>query len=140
VDLGDCFKFVKDNPTGFVATEEGGQPRVRPFTSWFADASGFYFHTSESKRVCKQLHKNPRIEVCFITHKKDLMMRILGSMEFLNEIALKTRLLEERPFLKNIVEGYEDTNLAVIRIPHGEAFFWTLADNLKEAEIPRIEF
>jgi pyridoxamine 5'-phosphate oxidase len=140
VDLGNCFKFIKNNPTGFVATEEGGQPRVRPFTSWFADASGFYFHTSESKRVCKQLHKNPRIEVCFITHKKDLMMRILGSMEFLNEIALKTRLLEEMPFLKNIIEGSEDTNLAVIRIPHGEAFFWTLADNLKEAEFPRIEF
>ena len=123
-----------------MATEEREQPRVRPFTSWFADASGFYFHTSESKSVCKQLHKNTRIEVCFITPKKDLVMRISGSLEFLNDIALKTRLLEERSFLKNLIKGPEDTNLAIIRIPHGEAFFWTRADNLKEAEISRIKF
>jgi len=42
--------------------------------------------------------------------------------------------------LKPLVKGPEDKLLEIFRIHHGEAHFWTMADNLKEAEIPRIGF
>ena len=111
---------------------------------WFADENGFYFHTGATKDVCKQLKTNPKVEVCFYAigdPKTAKMMRVAGEVEFLDDIALKTRLLEERPFLKAIVRsGAEDPLLVLFRVYTGEAHFWSMEDNMRESEIERITF
>jgi pyridoxamine 5'-phosphate oxidase len=140
VDLKDCTKFANENPVCYVATEDGDWPRVRAFRMWFADETGFYFHTGSTKSVFKQLLSNPRIEVCFCTPNFGKMMRVTGKAEFLDSIALKKRLVEERAFLKAIVKGPDDPLLTIFRIPSGEAHFWTMAENMRESEIPRIRF
>ena len=140
MELDECIKFANENPRCCVATADGDQPRVRAFLMWFADRSGFYFHTGEPKKVCEQLRRNPKVEVCFCTPSFDRMMRIAGEVEFLEDARLRSRLLEERPFLKAIVRGPEDPVLAVFRIYKGEAHFWTMADNMREAEVPRARF
>jgi pyridoxamine 5'-phosphate oxidase len=144
MDYADCTKFANENPVSYIATTEGDQPRVRAFLMWFADESGFYYHTGEPKSVCKQLHKNSKIEVCFFNPKGDLMsknmMRVAGVVEFLDRPDLRARLLEERPFLKAVVSGPEDKKLAIFRIAHGEAWFWSMAENMREAETPRVKF
>ncbi len=68
------------------------------------------------------------------------MMRAAGEAEFVEDPALKKRLVEERPFLKAIIKGSDDPLLTIFRIPKGEAHFWTMADNLKEAGIPGVKF
>ncbi len=144
MDFKDCIEFANAVQGSFVATVDGDQPRVRGFLLWFADETGFYYHTGATKQVCQQLMKNPKIEVCLFAPDPagaGKMMRIAGKVEFLDDIELKTRLLEERPFLKEIGSGTpDDPNLAVFRIAEGEAHFWTMEDNTKEAEIPRIKF
>jgi uncharacterized pyridoxamine 5'-phosphate oxidase family protein len=112
---------------------------------WYADETGFYFHSGASKATCKQLKENPKLEVCFYAPSTPpdpgTMLRVSGEAEFLNDLDLKTRLLEERPFLRALgVTGPDDPNLAVFRIGTGEAYFWTMANNLRESEADRIEF
>ena len=68
------------------------------------------------------------------------MMRVTGEVESLNDPALRARLLEERSFLKALVKRPDDPLLAVFRIPNGEAWFWSMAENMREAQIPRIRF
>lgn len=144
MDYNDCLKFANDNPVSFIATMDGNTPRVRAFLMWFADESGFYYHTSAAKNVCKQLKNNPNTEVCFYHAGGDIMaknmMRVTGKAEFVEDDRLKARLLEERPFLKAIVKGPNDPMLAILRIHEGEAHFWSMTDNLREADIPRIKF
>jgi uncharacterized pyridoxamine 5'-phosphate oxidase family protein len=101
---------------------------------------GFYFHTGSTKGVFRQLKANPKVEVCICTPKFDRMIRVAGEVEFLDDPALRLRLLEERPFLKALVKGPDDPLLTIFRIPHGVAYFWTMADNMGEAEVPRIKF
>ena len=88
--------------------------------------------------------KNPKIEACFFAPDPagmGKMMRVAGKVEFLDDIELKTRLLEERPFLKELGSGTaDDPMLSVFRIAGGEAHFWTMEDNMKEAQIQRIKF
>jgi uncharacterized pyridoxamine 5'-phosphate oxidase family protein len=126
----DCIKFANENQVCYIATVDGAQPRVRGFLMWFADEDGFYFHTGATKEVCKQLKSNPKVEVCFYTPEDPQtakMMRVAGEVEFLDDIALKTRLLEERPFLKAIVTGGpEDPLLVLFLVYNGEAHFWTM--------------
>ena len=140
--LQDYTKFANEEKVCYLATTEGDQPRVRGFLMWYADESGFYFHTGATKSVCKQLRANPKIEVCFYRYKnagEGTMMRICGKVEFIENQELKEKLFNERPFLKKIGEG--DPNLLqIFRIYTGEVYFWTMADNLIESEIPRLKF
>jgi len=68
MDIQDYIKFATENPFCSLATTEGDQPRVRTFMFWFGDEKGFYFETLAPKEVCKQLKKNPKVEVNFFNN------------------------------------------------------------------------
>lgn len=144
MDFKDCIEFAKENPMCYLATTEGDQPRVRAMGLYHVGETGFYFNTQSVKALAKQLEKNRKVEVCFYAPGtgQDIgrVMRVTGEVEFLDDIDLRTRLLEDRPFLKAFIEGPEDPLLVVFRIYKGEAYFWTMADSMKEAEIARIKF
>jgi len=143
MDLADCVKFAKENPVTFIGTVDGDQPRVRGFSMWFADMSGFYYHTGTTKDVYRQMKKNPRVELCFCTAPGPAMrmMRVAGKAEFLEDKAWEKRLLTERPWVKDLLKNApKESGIAIFRVPHGEAWFWTAAENLREREIPRIRF
>jgi len=145
MNIKDCIEFANKNPVCWLATTDGDQPRVRGFLLWYADEKGFYFHTGATKNVCKQLKKNPKIEVVFFApdanQMESRMMRVAGKVKFLDDIALKARLLEERPFLKAIGTGKpDDPLLAVFQIYTGEAQFWKMENNMRESEIKKIRF
>lgn len=135
--------FAEENPVCFLATLDGDQPRVRAFRMWFADESGFYFHTGSEKEVYRQLQESPKAEVCFYSShaaRGGRMMRVAGEVEFLDSPGLKARLIEERPFLQGLNAGERDRMLAIFRIYRGEAHFWTLKDTLREPEIEKVRF
>ncbi|MCK9278985.1 MAG: pyridoxamine 5'-phosphate oxidase family protein [Methanoculleus sp.] len=142
MDFSDCVKFANENPVTHIATMDGDQPRVRAFAMWFADATGFYYHTGTPKAVWRQLVKNPKVELCFYAPgDAGKMMRVAGEIEFIDDAALKERLVKERPWLLQIgVSGPSDPKLAVFRVAHGEAYVWTMEYNMREAEAPRVRF
>lgn len=144
MDFQECIDFANQNPACWLATVDGDQPHVRGFMMWFADHTGFYFHTGSPKQVCQQLKTNRKIEVCFYAMDPQgigKMMRVTGEVEFIDDVPLKSVLLEERPFLKEIGTGTpDDPLLAVFRVAHGEAHFWTMPDNMHESEIERAQF
>jgi uncharacterized pyridoxamine 5'-phosphate oxidase family protein len=145
MSLQDCITFANENPMCFIATVEKDQPRVRAMVMWFADESGFYFHTASNKALCRQLDANPRVEACY--HKPGTppdpgtMMRVTGTVKLLEDTSLQTRLLRERPFLEDVKKyAPEGSRLVVFRITGGEAHFWTMSNNTHEDEIKRIKF
>lgn len=142
MNLEDCIKFANENKICSIATIDGDKPRVRGFLMWFADKTGFYFSTGATKNVSKQLKNNPNVEMCIISQSPQggKMMRVSGKVRFLNDIALKTRLLEELPFLRGFCKGPEDEMLEVFQIYTGDAHFWTMENNLRESDIEKVKF
>jgi pyridoxamine 5'-phosphate oxidase len=143
MDITDYVKFANENPVTYVGTVEGDQPRVRAFAMWFADKTGFYYHTGTTKEVCKQLKKNPKVELCFYKPGEDAgtMMRVTGKVEFIEDQALMDRLFQDRPWMKEIMKtASPDSQVAMFRVAHGDACFWTMADNMREHEAPHIKF
>jgi pyridoxamine 5'-phosphate oxidase len=143
MNFQDCIKFANEHRVCYLATADGDQPRVRPFGMWFADEKGFHFQTESVKAICGQLKRSPGVEICFHASEPGLgtVMRVSGKVEFIDEIALKNRVLAERPFLKALgIKGPEDPLLVLFRVHSGEAYFWTMADNMKEGGIERIRF
>ncbi|MDK2975339.1 MAG: hypothetical protein PWP08_1710 [Methanofollis sp.] len=140
MDFSDCVKFANENPTTYIGTVEGDQPRVRAFAMWFADATGFYYHTGTPKKIWHQLKENPKVELCFHAPSDGAgqMMRVAGTVEFLEDAALTERLIEERPWILDL--GLSGNKLGMFRVAHGEAYFWTAESNLRENEAPRVKF
>ncbi len=139
MDFKECVDFANENKTCYLATVDGDQPRVRAMGMHYADETGFYFNTESTKALAKQLEKNQKVEMCFFAQGK--VLRISGKIEYIDDTDIRKRFYEERGFLKEIgVKGPEDPFLVVFALRKGEAFIWTFADNLKEADIPRVRF
>jgi len=144
MDFSDFTTFANENPVTYIATVEGDQPRVRAFAMWFADRTGFYYHTGTPKNVYKQLTKNPKVELCFYApggQGAGKMMRVTGKVEFLDDQSLTERLFVDRPWVKDLLAaGPKDAKVAIFRIAHGESWFWTMENNMREAQAPRVKF
>ena len=137
--MRECISFATEHPVCSLATVDGDQPRVRTFLLWRANEDGFYFETFNPKDVYEQLKNNPKVEICFFNSESDLekakTMRLTGEVEFLDDPDLKKQLLADWPFLQDVEPVVE-----IFRVHSGEAFFWTMADALKEKEIERVRF
>ncbi|HEY77889.1 MAG TPA: pyridoxamine 5'-phosphate oxidase [Dehalococcoidia bacterium] len=141
MDIQECIDFANENQVCYVATVEGDQPRVRAIRLWFADDTGFYIQTQSVKAFAKQMENNNKIEICFFSPKVDRMMRASGKVEPVTDMAIRTRCLEEKPFLKKMgVEKPEDPLLAIFRLYTGEAYFWSMEYSMRESEIERVKF
>ena len=140
MNLQDCIKFTNENPICYLATVDKDQPRVRALGFWFADETGFYFQASSNKEFCKQLKSNPKTEVCFYKPENMIgtMLRISGEVEFIDDIKLKKKVLNDRPFLKDFGLTINSPALVIFRIAHGKANFWTMKNNTIPKEV--IEF
>lgn len=140
----DCVKFVDQEIPQKIcsfSTTEGDQPHVRILSVCFADEKGFYFQTESVKSVYKQLQKNNKVELCFFAPKTLVMLRATGKVEFLDDPGLKSKIYNDRPYLKKAgIKGPDDPLFVIFRVGSGEAWFWTMADSMKEAQIERIKF
>ena len=143
MNLTDCTTFANENPVTFISTIDGEKPRVRAFALWFADETGFYFHTGTPKSVYRQLKTNPRVELCFYAPGEGAgrMMRVSGTVEFLNDPALEEKLDQDRPWVKALLASApEGARVAIFRVAHGQAWFWTMENNMREEQAPRVRF
>jgi uncharacterized pyridoxamine 5'-phosphate oxidase family protein len=64
VDVNKVVQFFKSNPTFYLATAEGDQPRVRPFGAVMEWEGRVYFCTNNQKKVFQQFTANPKVEIC----------------------------------------------------------------------------
>ncbi len=136
MNVDDCIKFANQNPSSYIATADGDQPRVRGMLMWTADKTGFYYSTGSTKDLYRQLKANPKVELCFFDAKSKNMdqMRITGKVEFVEDMKIREKLVEERPFLKQMGYGADSPTLIVIRVIPFTATFWTWETNLKPKE------
>ena len=131
MDYDDCIRFANTTPICYLATVEGDQPRVRALGFWFADKEGFHFQIGAAKDMHGQLQANPKVEVCFFQpgEQSGTMMRVAGEIEFIDDVVLKKKVLEDRPFLKEFGMTFDHPDLVIFRIAKGEAYFWTMETN-----------
>jgi len=134
----DVLDFIKKNPVCTLATVDGDQPRVRGFFTIFFDDDRIYFTTGAPKEVYKQLVRNPKIELCYLTPGFGIMLRIAGTIEFVDDREKKQKLIKEKSYLKDFTA--DSPEFILLRLPHGTARFWTITDNMREKDAATIAF
>jgi len=133
MDFKDCVKFANETPVCYLATLDGDQPRVRALGFWFANDKGFYFQIGAMKDMYGQLQANRKVEACFWQpgEASGTMMRVAGEVEFLDDLKLKKKVLEDRPFLKEFGMTFDHPGLIIFCIAKGEAYFWDMKTNFE---------
>lgn len=116
-------EFLKKCGTFYLATEEGDQPRVRPFGAVIPFEGRIYLCTNNTKPCYAQMHANSKIEVSG-TIGAD-WIRIVGTAVFDPRVEVKTAMLEAYPELKNRYSADDDI-YEVFYIDQAEVTFASL--------------
>ena len=123
----DYAAILKSNPSGVLATQDNGKIKTRVFQYLFTDGNKVYFCTNNEKPVFKQLKANPYVSFC--TYPADFapVLSVNGKAVFINDMALKTRALDENPLIKGIYNTPENPvfELFYIDVEEVETFSFT---------------
>lgn len=132
----EILQFMNSNPTFHLATVEGDKPHVRGMLLYRADENGIVFNTGKIKDLYKQLTKNPQVEMCFTNNifENLIQVRVVGTVEPVEDLDLKKEIVEKRDFLKPWIEQAGYDALAVFRLKAGTALVWTMATNIAPKE------
>lgn len=118
--MQEVYDFLKECGTYYLATVEGGQPRVRPFGTVDIFEGKLYIQTGKSKPCFKQMTEEPRIEIC--AYKDGRWLRIEAVAVNDDRVEPKAHLLDRYPHLKANYDP-EDNNTAVLYLKDATATF-----------------
>jgi uncharacterized pyridoxamine 5'-phosphate oxidase family protein len=125
----EILALINANPACHLATVEGNAPRVRGILLYGADENGLVFHTGNTKDLHRQLSQSPKVEFCFNDYQKGIQVRVSGSVDLVEDMALKKEIVAKRDFLKPWVEQQGYDMLVVYRLRKGRATTWTMQTN-----------
>ncbi len=103
-------QFLKDAQTYYLATVDGDQPRVRPFGTANVYDGKLYIQTGKVKDVSKQIHANPKVEVC--AFKDGEWIRIAGKLVEDDRVEARQSMLDAYPELQGMYKA-DDGNTEV---------------------------
>ncbi len=113
-------QFLKQADTYYLATVDGDQPRVRPFGTVNIFEGRLYIQTGKVKDVSKQIHKNPKVEIC--AFKDGTWLRVSGELVEDDRIEAKKSMLDAYPSLQKMYSA-EDANTEVFYFKNAKATF-----------------
>ncbi len=111
-------KFLKEAEVYYLATVDGDQPRVRPFGTVNVFEGKLYIQTGKKKDVSKQLHANPKAEIC--AFKNGEWIRVAGELVSDDRSEAKVAMLEAYPSLQGMYSA-DDDNTEVLYFKNATA-------------------
>ena len=112
--------FLKEAGTYYLATVDGDQPRVRPFGTVNVFEGKLYIQTGKVKDVSKQIHANPKVELC--AFKDADWVRVSGELVEDDRLEPKQAMLDAYPSLQNMYKT-DDGNTEVFYFKNATATF-----------------
>ena len=113
-------QFLKEAGTYYLATVEGDQPRVRPFGTAHIFEGKLYIQTGKVKDVSKQLHANPKAEIC--AFKDGEWLRVAGELIEDDRVEARQSMLDAYPSLQKMYKA-DDGNTEVFYFKNATATF-----------------
>ena len=132
--MKEVIEFLNKNRLGYFATVDKGKPRVRPWGFMFEQDGKFWFCTNNTKNVYKQLMEVPYIEFSCSNPEFNTWLRLSGKITFTKDKAVKAKILEANPMLKQMYQSADNPIFEVFYIEHGMASISSFAEPEKKFE------
>ncbi|MBR1673542.1 MAG: pyridoxamine 5'-phosphate oxidase family protein [Eubacterium sp.] len=112
------YEFLKNAGAYYLATVDGDQPRVRPFGTVNVFEGKLYIQTGKAKNVSKQIHANPKVEIC--AFKDGSWIRVSGELVEDDRREARVSMLDAYPDLKAMYDP-DDGNTEVFYLKDATA-------------------
>ena len=123
--MKDEYDLLRNCGTFYLATEENGQPHVRPFGA-ISDFEGrLYIETNNQKKVYQQLVKNGNVEICGLHEGK--WIRLEGTVKEDLRREARVVMLEDNPSLKSLASPDNGT-MTVFYFANGTATIYSFTE------------
>lgn len=129
--MKEVFDFLKRCGVYYLATVEGDQPHVRPFTSLNYYDGRIYIQTGKVKPVAHQLKANHKIEISGMD--KDSWLRLTGEAVLDERETAQQSMLDANPGLDKMY-AVGDGNIEVYYIQNAKADICSFTDAPKHFE------
>ena len=118
--MNEVFEFLKKCRTYYLATIDGDQARVRPFGTIDIFDGALTIQTGKSKDVSKQIHSNPKIEICAFDGQQWLRVSAIAVED--TRIEAAESMLASHPSLQGRYKA-GDGNTEIFKLTHVKATF-----------------
>ncbi|MBR2161448.1 MAG: pyridoxamine 5'-phosphate oxidase family protein [Bacteroidales bacterium] len=129
--MNEVQAYLKECGAFFIATNEGDQPRVRPFGVSEIINGRLYIMTGKVKDVFKQLDKNGKFEICAMKPSGAEWMRLEGTLVNDDTLAVKEEFLNRNESLKSMYKA-DDGNMAVLYVTNATASFFSFTEPVRK--------
>ena len=120
--MKEVYDFLKKCGTYYLATVDGGQPRVRPFGTVDIFEDKLYIQTGKVKDVSKQMQQNPKVEICAFDGAQ--WLRVSATAVRDDRLEPKKQMLDAYPELQGMYQA-DDGNTEVLYLQNAAATFYS---------------
>jgi len=126
--MKEVYEFLKKCKTYYLATIEDNKPRVRPFGTIDMFENNLYIQTGKIKKVSKQIHLNPSIEICGM-YDGDWIRLNCNAIED-DRVEARKHMLDAYPELQGMYKE-DDGNTEVFKLTNCEATIYSFTKEPK---------
>ena len=119
--MEEVYRFLKQCGTYYLATQDGEQPRVRPFGTINLFEGKLYLQTGRVKDVSRQMLANPKIEICAMDASGN-WLRVAATAVEDDRVEARRDMLAHYPELKRMY-AEDDGNTQVFYLKDAVATF-----------------
>ena len=118
-EVREVYEFLNQCGTYYLATQEGNQPRVRPFGTLNIFEDKLYIQTGKVKDVYKQLIANPHIEITGVLGGNQWIRVAAVAVED-DRLEAKQDMIDVYPYLQKMYKA-DDGNTIVFYLKDATA-------------------
>ena len=122
--INKVYSFLEEAKVFYLATDEGGQPRVRPYGAMLMFENKIYIMAFHKTNATKQIAVNPKAELCAFKGKT---LRISCTLIEDNRQAVKDAMTEKMPALKPVI-GEKGENAVMYYLKDATATFFNMME------------
>lgn len=118
--MSKLIDYLNENKQGQFATIKNNKPVMRPFQFVLEKDRKFYFMTSNTKNVYRELI-TAGVAGFAVLGKDMSWVRLSGEIQFVDDLELKDEMLEINPMYRGIYKSADNPSFEVFYIHNGTA-------------------
>ncbi|WP_308527284.1 pyridoxamine 5'-phosphate oxidase family protein [uncultured Oscillibacter sp.] len=121
--MNKATEYLKSCGTFYLATDENGQPHVRPFGAVCEFEGKLYIVTNNQKKVYQQMKANGKVEICGM--HKGTWIRVEGEVKEDTRREARVAMMDANTAALSSMYTVDDNLMTVFYFEHGTATIYS---------------
>lgn len=131
--MNKATEYLKSCGTFYLATDENGQPHVRPFGAVCEFEGKLYIVTNNQKKVYQQMKANGKVEICGM--HKGTWIRVEGEVKEDTRREARVAMMDDNKAALSSMYTVDDNLMTVFYFEHGTATIYSFITNPEVIEL-----